>query len=279
MACAASARRRDSEAAACRDCLACDTPPSTRPLCAELDDYEVPVPWAALSGQLCIVPLGKPAISGTVVSLVGRAGGTAGETPETAPRAPYSSACHELNNDSSEGEGGGLTYGRLKRVLPSTRKAQTGDSSHARVNIHFSLALLLAGGGGPGGARRLAARRAAGVNTFFFHGGGNATFSGNKDGQAPYDLRHASLGANPEIARGPCRVCKKASSGPTQRARSRLVHVRLDRVLQGLRLGAADAVHLLGALPEVEGRQGPHALDGKSKRGRRWAWGMGRSNG
>ena len=113
----------------------------------------------------------------------------------------------------------------------------------------------------------------------FSHGGGNATFSGNKDGQAPYDLRHASLGANPEIARGPCRVCKKASSGPTQRARSRLVHVRLDRVLQGLRLGAADAVHLLGALPEVEGRQGPHALDGKSKRGRRWAWGMGRSNG
>ena len=195
-------------------------------------------------------------------------------------RALFTSACHELNNDSSEGEGGGLTYGRLKRVLPSTRKAQTGDSSHARVNIHFSLALLLwRAGGGPGGARRLAARRAAGVNTFFFHGGGNATFSGNKDGLAPYDLRHASLGANPEIARGPCRICEKASSGPTQRARSRLVHVRLDRVLQGLRLGAADAVHLLGALPEVEGRQGPHALDGKSKRGRRWAWGMGRSNG
>ena len=37
-------------------------------------------------------------------------------------------------------------------------------------------------------------------------------------------------------------------------------HVHLDGVLQGLRLGAADAVHLVRVLPEVEGGECAHTL-------------------
>ena len=114
-------------------------------------------------------------------------------------------------------------------------------------------------------------------NIRFFFGGGNATFSGNKDEASTVrpearQSQRQSRGSPGLRAPAPCcgpmrmpRLREGFVRSAQPGARSGLVHVRLDRILQGLRLGAADAVHLLGALPEVEGRQGPHALRGQKQ--------------